>query len=78
MKEGDRVYLSEDVEDLRQGMQGTVVKVPVYFDMQRECSTTEGRPGLAVQFDSKKYPSILRRSNGQWVWVVSKCKKIEA
>lgn len=78
MKPGDRVRLSEALEDLIEGMEGTVVSVQNHIDHERDCFVAPGTPCLAVQFDDRSFPSVNRRVNGKWQLVISKCKKIES
>ena len=78
MIEGDRVTLTEAMEDLTEGMVGTVVNVRNNIDYERDCFIAPGNPCLAVQFDERNYPSVNRKVDGKWMKVIDKCKKIEA
>lgn len=78
MKPGDKVILTEDLDDLRAGMTGIVI-------VGKEHISENGAPTpyvctgltsntIAVQFDGKYSYSIGRRINGQYIKVIDKCK----
>lgn len=72
---GDRVILSETIEDLTAGLEGTVVSHIDYFDPERQCFCDAPVRVLGVQFDSRFSVSVNRRnSEGKIVQVISFCK----
>lgn len=80
MKAGDRVELTEDMEDLKVGMKGVVV-------VGQENISESGVPSpyvctglkantLAVLFEERASYAIGRRINGQYVKVIDKCRQL--
>lgn len=81
MKTGDRVELTEALEDLPKGLAGTVVRV-------RDNASQSGIHSpyvwtgyytsvAGVHFDGMVNPAVTRRSGEQTVMVVSKCRAID-
>lgn len=82
MKEGDRVVLSETMDDLVEGRQGVVMKAVEIYGFKEEDKErknpmiTEGRTVLAVIFDGNRNPSIGRMVKGKYQLIIEKCKPI--
>lgn len=72
-KEGDRVILTEGIQDLPKGRIGSVVKHLDYFDPKRFCYNPEPIHCLAVKFDSMPHPAVGRLKEGKYVYVVNLC-----
>jgi hypothetical protein len=77
LREGDRVSLDIEMDDLQAGMTGTVVELVQYFDMQKECVAAVGRKCLGVKFDERHYPAVARRMSAQFTYVIEHCTRIQ-
>jgi hypothetical protein len=74
LKAGDRVILTETVQDLTEGMTGTVVN---HKRTMHEFFIGVPETILAVEFDERQSYSVSRMKEGKAVTVVSLCKRIE-
>lgn len=80
MKVGDRVELTEQMEDLIPGLQGVIVKETAQIPISEYPYSTKPQTVLAVQFDTLKYPAVGRRlfidGKEKYIFCKDKCRVI--